>query len=129
MFERLKKWISIKKSQNARLLLLGIIAFNLLLWLISSLVTFLIDPDLNGSIIGALWNTGITWMMDPGFYDPDVSFPIKLISIFVIITSMITFSGGIIAYVANLFASIIEHSRSGKNQLYVVPRCFEWVSP
>lgn len=32
---------------------------------------------------------------------------------------MITFSGGIIAYVASLFSSIIEHSRQGRNDLFI----------
>ncbi len=120
MFDRLKKWISIKKSQNARMiLLLSIIGFNIMLWFVSSLVTYIIDPSLYGSIVGSLWNSGITWMLEPGFYDPTVGVPIRIISIIVIITSMITFSGGIIAYVANLFSSIIEHARQGRNELFI----------
>ncbi|MBN2696440.1 MAG: hypothetical protein JXR38_02740 [Bacilli bacterium] len=120
MINKIKQWISIKRSQNARLLLLlAIVGFNVLIWLISSLLAYIIDPSLYGSVVESLWNSGITWMLEPGFYDPSVSVPIRIISIVVIITSMITFSGGIIAYVANLFASIIEHSRQGKNALFI----------
>lgn len=117
---RIKKWLSIQQSQNARLLLLvGIILFNVFLWLISSIVAYLIDPDLYGSVVSSLWGSGITWMLEPGFYDPSLSPPIRIISIIVIITSMITFSGGIIAYVANLFSSIIEQARKGRSALYI----------
>jgi len=120
MLTRFKKWLSITRSQNARLLLLlGIILFNVMLWLVSSLITYLIEPDLYGSIASSLWNSGITWMLEPGFYDPSVSVPVRILSIVVIITSMITFSGGIIAYVANLFATIIEGSQKGKNSIFI----------
>ncbi len=120
MFFNLKRWYSIKKEKNAReLILIIIVVFNLLLWFVSSILAYLIQPTMYGNIIGALWSSGITWMLEPGFYDPNVVPAIRAISIVVILTSMITFSGGIIGYVSNLFSSLIENAKQGKGQLYL----------
>ncbi|MDD4315537.1 MAG: hypothetical protein PHC84_00045 [Clostridia bacterium] len=118
---RVKRWLSIKKNKNARLfLLLGLVLFNLALWLISSFIAYLISPaDYGGNVFAAFWRSGITWMMDPGFYAVDGNVGLRLLSIAVIVTSMISFSGGIIAYVASLFSSIIENAEKGKDKLYV----------
>lgn len=117
---RFKKWLSIKKDQNARgILLLSIALFNILLWFLSSILAYIIAPNQYGSVIRALWESGITWMLEPGFYDPTVPYAIRIISIIVIITSMMTFTGGIIGYVGNVFSSIIDNAKSGKNKLYL----------
>ncbi len=117
---RIKKWLSIQLEQNARgLLLVGIIIFNLLLWFVSSILAYIIAPQEYGSIINALWSSGITWMLEPGFYDPLLPRAIRIISIIVIITSMITFTGGIIGYVSNIFSSVIENAKRGKGKLYL----------
>ncbi len=115
-----KRWFSIKKHKNARLiLLLGIILFNLLLWIVSSVIAYFVSPGSYGSAAEALWHSGITWMLDPGFYEQDGNAVIRIMSIVVIITSMISFSGGIIAYVANTFSSIVEDSKKGRGKLYI----------
>jgi hypothetical protein len=120
MIENIKRWLSIKKEKNARgLILLSIIVFNILIWLISSLIAYAFAPGHYGTLVTALWESGITWMLEPGFYDPTVDYSIRIISIIVILLSMITFSGGIIGYVANLFSSIIDHSKEGKGKLYI----------
>ncbi|HPG42342.1 MAG TPA: hypothetical protein PLJ98_00870 [Acholeplasmataceae bacterium] len=120
MYNRFRKWLSIKKNQNARgIILVFIILFNILLWLISSLIAYLIQPSLYGNVVKALWSSGITWMLEPGFYDPTVPVAIRVISIIVILLSMITFTGGIIGYVANFFSNIIDNAKQGKNKLYV----------
>lgn len=118
---RIKRWLSIKKNKNARLfLLLGLVLFNFALWICSSFVAYLISPVEYGSnIIVAFWRSGITWMMDPGFYAVEGNIGLRILSIAVIIVSMISFSGGIIAYVASLFSSIIENSEKGKGKLYI----------
>ncbi len=120
MIKKLKKWMSIKKDQNARLLILvSIVLFNIMLWFVSSIVAYIIAPNQYSNIAKALWESGITWMLEPGFYDPSVSIGIRIISIVVILTSMITFSGGIIGYVASLFSSIIDNAKEGRNKLYI----------
>ena len=112
--------MSIKKDQNARLLILiAIVLFNIALWFFSSMIAFAIAPGQYGNVAKALWESGITWMLEPGFYDPSVSYGIRIMSIVVILISMITFSGGIIGYVASLFSSIIENARKGKGKLYI----------
>ena len=118
--KKFKQWISIQKDKNARGLLLGsIIVFNVCLWLFSSLLAYAIAPGTYGDVATALWESGITWMLEPGFYDPSVAVSIRIISIVVIILSMITFTGGIIGYVASLFASILESSKQGKGQMFI----------
>src|SRR5690554_576969 len=120
MRKTFKEWLSIKKNQNARgILLASIIIFNVLLWLISSIIAFLIHPNYYQNISKALWESGITWMLEPGFYDPSMPYAIRIMSIIVIIVSMITFTGGIIGYVANLFSTIIDNAKKGKNKLYI----------
>ncbi|MBE0701291.1 MAG: hypothetical protein IH571_06360 [Acholeplasmataceae bacterium] len=120
MFKKIRKWVSIKKDQNARgLLLIGIVGFNVCLWFFSSILAFILAPGTYESVARALWESGITWMLEPGFYDPSVAYSIRIISIVVILTSMITFSGGIIGYVASLFSSIIETARQGKGKMYI----------
>ncbi len=120
MYNRFRKWLSIKKNQNARgIILVFIVLFNVLLWLISSLIAYLIQPSLYDNVVKALWSSGITWMLEPGFYDPTVPVAIRVISIIVILLSMITFTGGIIGYVANFFSNIIDNAKQGKNKLYV----------
>jgi len=52
MNNRFKKWMSIRRHQNARgLLLIAIVLFNLLLWFISSVLAYVIAPDQYGNII------------------------------------------------------------------------------
>lgn len=120
MKQKIRQWFSLMREKNARgILLLFIVLFNLLLWIVSSLMAYLIAPDHYGNIVTALWASGITWMLEPGFYDPAVPIAIRIISIIVILTSMITFTGGIIGYVANIFSSIIDNAKRGKNKLHL----------
>lgn len=116
----IKRYLSIAKEKHPRtLILLVIIVFNIFLWFSSSLLAYFLSPSHYGDILSSLWQSGITWMLEPGFYDPSVDYSIRVLSIIVILTSMITFSGGIIGYVASLFSSIIENAESGQNELYI----------
>ncbi|RJX24431.1 MAG: hypothetical protein C4537_06590 [Acholeplasma sp.] len=120
MKQKIRQWFSLMREKNARgIILLFIILFNVILWLISSVIAYLIAPEHYGNIITALWASGITWMLEPGFYDPAVPIAIRIISILVILTSMITFTGGIIGYVANTFSNIIDNANKGKTKLHL----------
>ncbi|MDD4212692.1 MAG: hypothetical protein PHY42_04780 [Bacilli bacterium] len=64
--KRFKQWVSIQKFKNARLLLLaGIVIFNICLWFFSSILAYIITPGTYGTITKALWESGITWMLEP----------------------------------------------------------------
>jgi hypothetical protein len=116
----IKRYLSIAKEKHTRgLILLVIVVFNILLWLVSSLLAYALSPSHYGDVLSSLWNSGITWMLEPGFYDPTVDYSIRILSIIVILTSMITFSGGIIGYVASLFSSIIEEAETGQSKLFI----------
>ncbi|MDD3113663.1 MAG: hypothetical protein PHP61_02890 [Candidatus Izemoplasmatales bacterium] len=115
-----KQWFSIKKDQNARGLLLGgIVLFNVLLWIIASIISYLAYPDIYDGLPNALWSSALAWMLDPGNFDPNLPILIRILSVMVIIVSMITFTGGIIGYVASLFSAFIDSARQGKGKLLI----------
>lgn len=116
----MKRFWSIAREKHTRaLILMVIVVFNVLLWFLSSLLAYVLSPGQYGDVLNALWQSGITWMLEPGFYDPSVDYSIRILSIVVILTSMITFSGGIIGYVASLFSSIIEEAETGQSKLFI----------
>lgn len=116
----MKRFWSIAREKHTRaLILMVIVVFNVLLWFLSSLLAYVLSPGQYGDVLNALWQSGITWMLEPGFYDPSVDYSIRILSIVVILTSMITFSGGIIGYVASLFSSIIEDAQTGQSKLFI----------
>lgn len=120
MWKKWKKHLSILQHKKARLfVLLGIILFNLVLWFVSSLLSYLIQPELYGGLFDAIMKSGITWMLDPGFYDPETLLSIQIIAILTVIVSMVTFTGGIIAYVSDAVGTFIEKSEEGSKPLYL----------
>jgi len=100
------------------MILLGIVIFNVLLWLSASLVAFLIDRG-DFANYGEALAWCIAWLLDPGTYNSSTPFAVRLLSVIVIVTAMVTFSGGIIAYVASLFSTVIENSKKGKGRLFL----------
>lgn len=116
----IKRFWGIAKEKHTRaLILVVIVLFNVLLWFSSSLLAYALSPSHYGDVLSSLWQSGITWMLEPGFYDPTVDYSIRVLSIIVILVSMITFTGGIIGYVASLFSSIIEKAESGHSKLFI----------
>lgn len=116
----IKRFWGIAKEKHTRaLILVVIVLFNVLLWFSSSLLAYVLSPSHYGDVLSSLWQSGITWMLEPGFYDPTVDYSIRVLSIIVILVSMITFTGGIIGYVASLFSSIIEKAESGHSKLFI----------
>lgn len=120
MWKKLKKHLSILQHKKARLfVLIGIVLFNLGLWFVSSLLSYLIQPELYNGLFDAIMKSGITWMLDPGFYDPETLLSIQIIAILTVIVSMVTFTGGIIAYVSDAVGHFIERSEEGSKPLYL----------
>jgi len=116
--KQLKRWISIKWNRNTyRLILLGIVLINVLLWLFASLLAAWISPGEYGNIVNTLWTAGLDWML--GGYDSSLPLSIRIISIVVVLTSMVTFTGGIIGYLSSLFTEIIDSTKTGRSNLYV----------
>jgi hypothetical protein len=58
-------------------------------------------------------------MLEQRFYDPTVDYSIRMLSIVVILTSMITFTGGIFGYVASLVSPIIEDEQKGQSMRFI----------
>jgi ion channel POLLUX/CASTOR len=119
MFHSFRRWFSIQMAKNAHLMiLLGIVVFNVLLWLVASLAAFLVDKD-DFPNYGTALAGCIAWLLDPGTYESERPFAVRFLSVLVIVTAMVTFSGGIIAYVANVFSAVIEKSKKGRSQLFL----------
>lgn len=120
MKKHIQQKLSLLKHRKARLfVLLWIILFNIGLWFVSAFLTYLIEPSRFESYFDALLKSGITWMIEPGFYDPDALLSIRIIGIVTVIIAMVSFSGGIIAYVADGLSSFIEKAETGKGKLVV----------
>ncbi|MCX5775375.1 MAG: hypothetical protein NTV44_03310, partial [Firmicutes bacterium] len=121
MFKRLKQSISVMRHKQARLfLLLTIILFNVALWLVTSVLAYIIKPGYYGDILNALLTSGLVWILDPGNYEAEhAELALRILSLVTIIISMITFSGGIIAYVSSWLSSFINRSEGGTRKLYV----------
>lgn len=120
MWKKLKKRLSMLQHKKARLfVLIGIVLFNLALWFVSSLLSYLIQPELYQNLFDAVMRSGITWMLDPGFYDPDTVLSIQIIAILTVLVSMVSFTGGIIAYVSDAVGAFIEKSEEGSKPLYL----------
>lgn len=120
MKKHIQQKLSLLKHRKARLfVLLWIVLFNIGLWFVSAFLTFLIEPSRFESYFDALLKAGITWMIEPGFYDPDALLSIRIIGILTVIIAMVSFSGGIIAYVADGLSSFIEKAETGKGKLVV----------
>ena len=116
----IRQTLSLLKHRKARLfVLLGIILFNIALWFVSAFLAFIIEPNLYENYFDALLKSGITWMIEPGFYNPDAILPIRLIGISTVLIAMVTFSGGIIAYVADALSTFIQKAQTGKGKLHV----------
>lgn len=116
--KQLKQWISIKWNKNTyRLILIGIVLINILLWLFASLLASWIAPVEYGNIVNTLWTSGLDWML--GGYDSSLPLSIRIISIVVVLTSMVTFTGGIIGYLSSLFTEIIDSTKTGRNNLFI----------
>lgn len=120
MFKKLWKSISMMQHKKARLfLLLSIVLFNIVLWFITSTLAYLIRPEIYANYLDAILNAGITWMLDPGSYDQTAPLSIRIITLATIIISMVTFTGGIIAYVADVLSSFVNRSEEGFRKIYV----------
>jgi len=98
--------------------LLILISFNLLLML---LATFIVYFGVGGysSIWEAFAQTAVTWFLDPGFYDQGANSGLRILSLVMILTGMVTVNGGIIAFLSALLMDFLDTIRSGAGKLRV----------
>lgn len=98
--------------------LLLLITFNLLLMLVATLIVYY---GVGG--YANMWNAfselAITWFLDPGFYTNEGSSGVKILSMIVVLTAMISVNGGIIAFFSALLMDFLDTIRSGTGKLRV----------
>jgi hypothetical protein len=110
--KKLKQWFTYQKENNTKAFLLAIIIIvNIFFWFITSLLTYLIEPNLFDNFTDSLSKSSIYWML--GYLDPSLPPMIRIISLVTLMFSMIVFSGGMIAYISSLFTNIIDNARHG----------------
>ncbi|HPV69722.1 MAG TPA: hypothetical protein PK030_01575, partial [Bacilli bacterium] len=98
--------------------LLILITFNLLLMIVATLIVFF---GIGGyaTIWDAFSELAITWFLDPGFYTNEGSNAVKILSMIVVLTAMISVNGGIIAFFSALLMDFLDTIRSGTGKLRV----------
>ncbi len=107
------------RHKHPRLFFLVIlITFNLLLIIVATLIVFF---GIGGftSLWDAFSQLAITWFLDPGFYNAGGNDALRLISMIMILTSMVSVNGGIIAFLSALLMDFLETIRSGAGKLRV----------
>ena len=98
--------------------LLILITFNLLLMIVATLIVYF---GIGGyaTIWDAFSELAITWFLDPGFYTNEGSNAVKILSMIVVLTAMISVNGGIIAFFSALLMDFLDTIRSGTGKLRV----------
>ncbi|MFA5763152.1 MAG: hypothetical protein WC215_04995 [Bacilli bacterium] len=98
--------------------LLILISFNLLLMLVATLIVYF---GIGGysNLWEAFSQLAITWFLDPGFYTNDGSNGLKILSMIVVLTAMVSVNGGIIAFFSALLMDFLDTIRSGAGKLRV----------
>jgi hypothetical protein len=125
MRKRFSEWISLKKAQKPRsLVLFVILLFNVAFFLLSAL--FISSFSLSGTermgFLEAAFCT-ITMILDAGciqFVIADIgasSVLMAVICLIIIIVGMISFTGAVIGYVTNYISNFIESANTGKGRL------------
>jgi hypothetical protein len=61
----------------------------------------------------------ITWFLDPGFYNLDENTGLRILSLIVVLTAMVSVNGGIIAFFSALLMDFLDTIRSGAGKLRV----------
>ncbi|NCA97369.1 MAG: hypothetical protein EOM77_04225, partial [Bacteroidia bacterium] len=98
--------------------LLILITFNLVLMLVATLIVYF---GIGGfaNIWDAFSQLAITWFLDPGFYSASGNNALRILSMIVILTGMVSLNGGIIAFFSALLMDFLETIRSGAGKLRV----------
>lgn len=98
--------------------LLILVVFNVLL---ISTATLIVYFGIGGftSLWDAFSQLAVTWFLDPGFYNADGNSALRVLSMVMIFTSMVSVNGGIIAFLSALLMDFLDTIRSGAGNLRV----------
>ena len=125
MMKRIVEWISLKRAQKPRsLVLFAILLFNVLFFLVSAALisSFALSGTERMGFLEAAFCT-ITMILDAGciqFVISDIGASNVLAAIIclcVIIIGMISFTGAVIGYITNFISNFVESASSGKSKL------------
>ena len=125
MKRKLSEWISIHVAKKpGRVLLLGILLFNIVFLIISALVisSFSLSGTEKMSLFKAAFCT-VTMILDPGcvqFAVEDIGktgVVVAVTCLVIILIGMISFTGAVIGYITNYISNFIENANAGGREL------------
>jgi hypothetical protein len=114
---KLKASISIQTYKRPMVFLISImILINLLILIVSALIAFRVDDSFS-SVIDALVNGSLKWMLTPNAI-LTVENPLTMVlAVFVLITGLVLFSGTIIALTTNALKDYFQKKQSGGGKI------------
>ncbi|HQC33089.1 MAG TPA: hypothetical protein PLN15_04780, partial [Bacilli bacterium] len=98
--------------------LLILISFNVLLMIVATLIVYFAIGGYP-NLWEAFSSLAITWFLDPGFYSNEGNDGVKILSMIVVLTAMVSLNGGIIAFFSALLMDFLDTIRSGTGKLRV----------
>ena len=98
--------------------LLILISFNVLLMIVATLIVYFAIGGY-ANLWDAFSTLAITWFLDPGFYSNEGNDGVKILSMIVVLTAMVSLNGGIIAFFSALLMDFLDTIRSGTGKLRV----------
>lgn len=126
MFRRCREWLSVQLTKNtSRVLLVGILSFNIIFILFSSLLisNLKLQGTENMSFLEAAFCT-VTMIMDAGcvqFVIADIGkagVVSAIVCLLIIFIGMIIFTGALIGYITNYISAFIEKANEGARKLH-----------
>ncbi len=123
--KNLKKWLSTKAYRHVKVFLfVFIVFFNIFVVLIGGIAIHCAAPQSYPTVGTGMWQI-FTDILDPGFLGSiangdrgGTAFTV-CVEVFVILVCMVTFTGAIIGYIANMITSILENAVAGPKQMYL----------
>lgn len=98
--------------------LLILITFNIVLMIVATLIVYFGVGGFD-NLWDAFSQLAVTWFLDPGFYSAGGNNALRILSMIVILTGMVSLNGGIIAFFSALLMDFLDTIRSGAGKLRV----------
>lgn len=127
MKKKFKEWISIQMAKKpGRMVLIGILLFNVLFFLVSALVmsSLSLEETKSMNFFEAAYYT-ITMILDAGSISAVIEdigttgVAIVIVCLLIILIGMITFTGAVIGYITNWISNFIANANAGSRKLRV----------
>jgi hypothetical protein len=113
------KWTFIKEYKMRQLIIGVIILANFAIFLVGAVVLKFL-PENAGKSVGEVMRYSLKLLVDSGgFMDNVTNLTSVIVTVIIVISGMVCFTGGIIAYMSNFITSLIDHADSGNTALHL----------